>query len=61
MTDALHFERPPLDEVVCGVQFAGVEWSVIHFGCFIPKYGNDTSALNDARLSCLLCSIRIYN
>jgi len=37
MTDALHFERPPLDEVVCGVQFAGVEWSVIHFGLFYTQ------------------------
>lgn len=37
MADALHFERPPLDEVVCGVQFAGVEWSVIHFGLFYAQ------------------------
>src|SRR5262249_49176164 len=37
MADVIHFERPPLDEVVCGVQFGGVEWSSIHFGLFYTK------------------------
>jgi len=37
MTDTVHFERPPLDEVVCGVQFAGVKWSDIHFGLFYAE------------------------
>ena len=32
MADVIHLERPPLDEVVCGVQFGGVEWSGVHFG-----------------------------
>jgi uncharacterized protein (TIGR04255 family) len=37
MADVIHFERPPLDEVVCGVQFGGVEWSSIHFGLFYTE------------------------
>jgi uncharacterized protein (TIGR04255 family) len=37
MTDRIHFEYPPLDEVVCGVQFAGVEWSGVHFGLFYTQ------------------------
>jgi uncharacterized protein (TIGR04255 family) len=37
MTEVIHCERPPLDEVVCGVLFAGVEWSSIHFGLFYNK------------------------
>jgi uncharacterized protein (TIGR04255 family) len=32
MTNVIHFDHPPLDEVVCGVHFAGVKWSDIHFG-----------------------------
>ena len=37
MANVIHFERPPLDEVICGAQFAGVEWSNIHFGLFYTK------------------------
>lgn len=37
MADVIHVERPPLDEVVCGVQIAGVEWSAIHFGLFYTQ------------------------
>jgi uncharacterized protein (TIGR04255 family) len=37
MTDAIHFEHAPLDEVVCGVQFGGVKWSDIHFGLFYAE------------------------
>jgi uncharacterized protein (TIGR04255 family) len=39
MTDTVHFERPPLDEVVCGVLFAGVKWSDIHYGLFYAELG----------------------
>lgn len=37
MSGAVHFDNPPLDEVVCGVHFAGVKWSVIHFGLFYDE------------------------
>jgi hypothetical protein len=37
MSDAIHFDHPPLDEVVCGVHFAGVKWSDIHWGLFYAK------------------------
>jgi uncharacterized protein (TIGR04255 family) len=37
MSDAIHFDHPPLDEVVCGVHFAGVKWSDIHFGLFYAE------------------------
>jgi uncharacterized protein (TIGR04255 family) len=37
MTDTIHFEHAPLDEVVCGVRFEGVEWSDIHFGLFYAE------------------------
>jgi uncharacterized protein (TIGR04255 family) len=37
MAAVIHVEHPPLDEVVCGVQFAGIEWSVIHFGLFYSQ------------------------
>ena len=37
MTGAIHFENAPLEEVVCGVQFAGIKWSDIHFGLFFTK------------------------
>lgn len=37
MSGTVHFENPPLDEVVCGVHFAGVKWSVIHFGLFYAE------------------------
>jgi uncharacterized protein (TIGR04255 family) len=37
MTDTIHFEHAPLDEVVCGVRFGGVEWSDIHFGLFYAE------------------------
>jgi uncharacterized protein (TIGR04255 family) len=34
MASTIHFENPPLEEVVCGVHFAGIKWSDIHFGLF---------------------------
>jgi uncharacterized protein (TIGR04255 family) len=37
MTNVIHFDHPPLDEVVCGVHFAGVKWSDIHFGLFYTE------------------------
>lgn len=37
MAGAIHFEKSPLEEVVCGVHFAGVEWSDIHFGLFFTE------------------------
>jgi uncharacterized protein (TIGR04255 family) len=37
MTDTIHFEHAPLDEVVCGVHFSGVQWSDIHFGLFYAE------------------------
>jgi len=37
MSDAIHFDHPPLDEVVCGVHFAGVKWSDIHWGLFYAE------------------------
>jgi uncharacterized protein (TIGR04255 family) len=37
MTDRIHFDHPPLDEVVCGVHFAGANWSDIHFGLFYAE------------------------
>jgi uncharacterized protein (TIGR04255 family) len=37
MSDAIHFNHPPLDEVVCGVHFAGVKWSDIHWGLFYAE------------------------
>jgi uncharacterized protein (TIGR04255 family) len=37
MTDTIHFEHTPLDEVVCGVRFEGVEWGDIHFGLFYAE------------------------
>jgi hypothetical protein len=37
MTDTIHFEHAPLDEVVCGVRLEGVEWSDIHFGLFYAE------------------------
>ncbi|MGH8069315.1 MAG: TIGR04255 family protein [Candidatus Entotheonellia bacterium] len=39
MTNAIHFDHPPLDEVVCGVHFAGVKWSDIHFGLYYTDLG----------------------
>jgi uncharacterized protein (TIGR04255 family) len=39
MSDAIHFDHPPLDEVVCGVHFAGVKWTDIHFGLFYAELG----------------------
>lgn len=39
MSDAIHFDYSPLDEVVCGVHFAGVKWSDIHFGLFYAELG----------------------
>jgi uncharacterized protein (TIGR04255 family) len=37
MTNVIHFDHPPLDEVVCGIHFAGVKWSDIHFGLFYTE------------------------
>jgi uncharacterized protein (TIGR04255 family) len=37
MIDTIHFERAPLEEVVCGVHFTGVNWSDIHFGLFFNE------------------------
>jgi hypothetical protein len=37
MAEMLSFERAPLDEVVCGVHFGGVQWSDIHFGLFYAE------------------------
>jgi uncharacterized protein (TIGR04255 family) len=37
MIDSIHFEHAPLDEVVCGIRFGGVEWSDIHFGLFYAE------------------------
>lgn len=37
MSGSIHFAHPPLDEVVCGVHFAGVKWSDIHFGLFYAE------------------------
>ena len=39
MSDAIHFDNPPIDEVVCGVHFAGVKWSAIHFGLYYTELG----------------------
>jgi hypothetical protein len=39
MSNAIHFDHPPLDEVVCGIHFAGVKWSDIHFGLFYAELG----------------------
>ena len=39
MPDAIHFDHPPLDEVIWGVHFAGVKWSDIHFGLFYAELG----------------------
>jgi uncharacterized protein (TIGR04255 family) len=39
MTNEIHFDHPPLDEVVCGVHFAGVKWSDIHFGLYYTELG----------------------
>lgn len=37
MASVIHFENPPLEEVVCGVQFTGVKWSEIHFGLLFTE------------------------
>ena len=39
MSAEIHFDHPPLDEVVCGVHFAGVKWSDIHFGLYYTELG----------------------
>ena len=39
MSDAIHFDNPPIDEVVCGVHFAGVKWSAVHFGLYYTELG----------------------
>jgi uncharacterized protein (TIGR04255 family) len=39
MSAEIHFDHPPLDEVVCGVHFAGVKWSHIHFGLYYTEMG----------------------
>jgi uncharacterized protein (TIGR04255 family) len=37
MTEMPHFEHAPLDEVVCGVRFGGIQWIDIHFGLFYAE------------------------
>ena len=39
MSAEIRFDYLPLDEVVCGVRFAGVKWSHIHFGLFYAEIG----------------------
>jgi uncharacterized protein (TIGR04255 family) len=39
MSAAVHFDHPPLDEVVCGVHFAGVKWLDINFGLYYAELG----------------------
>lgn len=34
MTHKIHFDKPPLDEVVCGLHFEGIGWQDIHYGLF---------------------------
>jgi len=36
----IHFDNPPLNEVVCGLHFSGINWAVIDFGLF---YSQDKS------------------
>ncbi len=37
MANVIHFENPPVEEVVCGIHFTGVEWTDIHFGLFFAE------------------------
>jgi hypothetical protein len=39
MSDEIHFDHPPLDEVVCGIHFVGVKWSDIYFGLYYTELG----------------------
>lgn len=37
MPETIHFKKPPLNEVVCGLHFSGINWSVIDIGLFFSK------------------------
>ncbi len=32
-----HFDRPPINEVACGLQFSGVDWAEYQFGVFFSE------------------------
>src|ERR1035437_728983 len=43
-----HYRRPPVIEVVCGVQFSGAEgWGTPHFGRFWQHIENEYSQFED--------------
>lgn len=48
MTDGPHYRRPPVVEVVCGVQFTGVDgWRTPHFGSFWQQIRGEYSEFED--------------
>lgn len=40
-TPIIHFKNPPLNEVVIGVQFVGLNWQIQHYGSFYDLVKND--------------------